>query len=322
MDQVSSPYRLVADKLAEWVEAPPAAPPSWSAETWACFKTGCQAHGVASLLCARHEELRAWPVEVVAWIEHQHARNRQRIARMAEELAAILGRFELGGLRVMPLKGLYVAELAYRDVTLRPMNDLDLLLAPEDFEAGERLLAELGYEKVFAGWKHTKFAKPGNRRIVDLDCEHPDNPRPVEVHPCCVEKIREQRIDLTGQAWASAAIGPLLGREAWLMGSDVLWVYLLIHATHHMLHNNFRLIQLVDLTRLGSVVRPPRELLSAVDARGTIAPLVLLQRYFPSPDVAALLGDQRDRVTASFAAWADSLDLHEVSHLNPTAWRV
>ena len=322
MGQSSNEYRLVCEKLAQWIERPPACAPAWPPDTWERFIEGCRVHGVASLLYVRRDEMLSWPSHIMAWIGDQYAQNRRRIKRMIEDLSVILDIFERYGVRAMPLKGLVVTELAYENIALRPMNDLDLLLAQRDFEVGEGLLAELGYEKVFAGWKHTKFSKPGNRLIVDCDCEHPDNPRPVEIHSHCVEQIREERIDLTEQVWTTATVGHLLGRPAWLMNSDVLWVYLLIHATHHILHNNFRLIQLIDLLRLRSIAEVSAGLLNSVDARATIAPLVLLQRYFPNRETEALLRDQRERVTASFAAWADLLDLYTVSYLNPAPWRV
>ena len=321
MGQSSNEYRLVCEKLAQWIERPPACAPAWPPDTWQRFIEGCRVHGVASLLYVRRDEMLSWPSHIMAWIDDQYAQNRRRIKRMIEDLSVILDIFERYGVRAMPLKGLVVTELAYENIALRPMNDLDLLLAQRDFEVGEGLLAELGYEKVFAGWKHTKFSKPGNRLIVDCDCEHPDNPRPVEIHSHCVEQIREERIDLTEQVWTTAKVGHLMGRPAWLMNSDVLWVYLLIHATHHILHNNFRLIQLIDLLRLRSVAEIPAGLLNSVDARATIAPLVLLQRYFPCRETEVLLRNQRERITASFAAWAESLDLYTVSYLNPAPWR-
>ena len=315
-------FHLLCENLVEWIDAPPPHPPSWSEKTWGRFQEACLVHGVAPLLYAGSTENHSWPSEIATWIEYQYAQNRRRVTRMVEELSVILAAFARSGIPVMPLKGLVLTELVYEDIGLRPMNDLDLLLAPSDFEAGERLLAELGYEKIFTGWKHTKFSKPENRQIVDLNCEHPDNPRPLEVHPRCVEQVRETQIDLTEQVWETAEVGRFLGQQAWLMNTDVLWVYLLIHATHHMLHNNFRLIQLVDLVRLRPKLRAPMQLLNSIDARGTIAPLALLQHYFPSRQTKDLLLAQRERVSASFADWVDSLDLFTVSYLNPTPWRV
>jgi hypothetical protein len=63
-------------------------------------------------------------------------------------------------------------------------------------------------------------------------------------------------------------------------------------------------------------VHDPQAVLASVDGRGTYPGLVLLQKYFPDPQVEALLASQRERVSPTIADWAHSLDLINASHLH------
>jgi hypothetical protein len=319
---VSQVFEGLCDDLARWLSDPPSAPPDWPADTWDAFRQAAQVHGAAPLLWLRVRSLPAWSDSPIGrWLEDQYAWNALRIARLHGELAEILRLFAAQEVPILPIKGAVLGSLIYEDPAARPMADLDVLLRAEHFPAGEALLGRLGYAKVFTGWKHTRFARPGNLEIVDRDHEHPDNPRQLEVHPRCQERIRGDLVDLTDLLWSTASRGELLGVPAWLPDSGASWLQLLVHATHHVLLNTFRLVQLADLARLGPRVRDPEPLLATVDARAAYPALALLERYFPTPRDAALRACLRSRVPQGFAAWADGLDLFAVCHLNPVPWR-
>ncbi|HXO21998.1 MAG TPA: nucleotidyltransferase family protein [Thermoanaerobaculia bacterium] len=319
------------DALAQLIAAPPAEPPGYTPESWELLRRAAQVHGVAPLLGARMTRLGAWGDHPFAlWAADQLAANRLRIARMQAELAEVLAAFDAAGVPVMPLKGAVLAALVYPDPGERPMADLDLLLHVGDLLRGEEILAGLAYDKVFTGWKHVKFSRPGNREIVDPDREHPDNPRVLEVHPRCQERLREETVDLTDRLWAAARPGEILGTRAWLPSAETLWLHLLIHATHHVLMNRFRLTQLVDLVRLRPFLSGPADLLAAIQAiegtaglgaRAVYAPLALAQRYFPHGPTEELLAGLRVQLSPAIAAWGDGLDLFHCCYLDPAPWR-
>ena len=320
MSQSSNDYRLVCEKLAQWIERPPACAPAWPPDTWQRFIEGCRVHGVASLLYVRRDEMLSWPSHIMAWIDDQYAQNRRRIKRMIEELSAILDIFERHGVRAMPLKGLVVTELAYDDIALRPMNDLDLLLAQSDFEREKAC---------WPNWVTRKFRRMEAHQVLETgkqadrglrlrasrqpsSCRNPfalrgEDPRGAH---------RSHRAGLDNrQGRATDGATGLAHEQRCALGipSDPR------HPPYAA--QQFPQIQLIDLLRLRSVAEIPAGLLNSVDARATIAPLVLLQRYFPCRETEVLLRNQRERITASFAAWAESLDLYTVSYLNPAPWR-
>ncbi len=112
------------------------------------------------------------------------------------------------------------------DPARRPMADLDLLVRPGDRVRLHEVLVGLGYRHVPDGHRrptHDVFVEPGGGgRPVDLEGEHPDNPRRVEVH---VEVKRHlwgwaDDDDLTAELWRGASRGEILGRPATLPRPD------------------------------------------------------------------------------------------------------
>ena len=308
----------VCETLPQWLAASPETPPDWSSQAWGFFCHASMVHGVAPLLHTRLEQ-RPWvPDEIKAWLERQYTLNCQRVAKMQEELRAILSLFSRHNVPLMPMKGAILGAFFYPDPGLRPMADLDFLLRPADFDAGEALLHRLGYEETFRNSRHLRLIKPDNRDVVETGCEHPDNPRTLEVHPWCGETIAGALIDLTDVMWSNARWQELLGENTWVVNAEALWLHLFIHMAHHILdqHVRSRLIQLVDLVILTPHVHDPQAVLASVDGRGTYPGLALLQRYFPDPRVEALLASQRERVSPAIADWSHSLDLVNASHLH------
>ncbi|HEY0783754.1 MAG TPA: nucleotidyltransferase family protein [Thermoanaerobaculia bacterium] len=315
-------YAPLCETLPRWLAEPPAEPPDWPAECWALWRETAQVHGVAPILWLRLRDRDAWAdSREGAWLADQHDWNGRRVARLHGELAEVLRLFAAEGVPILPVKGAVLGALRYEDAAARPMADLDLLLREEHSAAGEALFARLGYAKTFTGWKHARFSRPGSDRIVDREREHPDNPRQLEVHPRCRERLRDDVIDLTDAMWSAARPGTLLGEATLLPGDDVHWLYLLVHATHHVLQGNCRLLQLCDLERLAGRLSDPEPLLASVDARATYPAQALLERYAPSERGAALRAVQRERLPAAYAEWADGLDLFEVCHLHEAPWR-
>lgn len=307
----------VCDTLPRWLNQAPSQMPDWPPEIWKTFKFVCRVHGVAPLL---HETLREceWLDDSIkSWLAEQYQFNVRRIAKMHADLAEILALFEVDHIPLMPLKGSILSVTFYKEPGLRPMADLDLLIQPQDLAASISLLGRLGYEQEVVHWKHTSFIKPDNRRVVSTQCEHPDNPRGLELHLFCRETFGGPAVDLTTLMWHKAGSGKLLGEKAVVPAPEALWLHLVVHATYHLWQGQGRLIHLVDLAQVTPHLDDPPAVLNTVDARFTYPSLALLKNHFPAAIDEALLADQKKRVSTSFQQWVASLDLVNTSHLNP-----
>jgi hypothetical protein len=306
----------ICDTLAHWLNQTEPQNPHWSAETWQTFRWACRVHGVAPLLCAQLSAA-PWLDETIKnWLTDQYDFNTLRLTKILAELKKILALFSRHQIPLIPLKGSILATTYYAEAALRPMADLDVLIRPEDFTSASQLLAQLGYGQEVVHWKHTEFSKPDNRRVVSTECEHPDNPRKLEVHLYCRETFGGPTVELTETMWHNVAPGSLLGETALLLRPEALWLHLLAHATYHMWQGKGRLLHLMDLALLTPHFGDPLPLLNSVEARYIYPSLVLLKKYFPASLDDSLLATQHPRVSAAFRQWANSLDLVNTSYLN------
>ncbi len=302
--------------MSQWLTTRPT-DPHWSHQAWEAFQIACQVHGVAALLHDRLHQLTWLPEHTRLWLTEQHDYNQKRMGKIHQELQLILAHFAAHDLAVMPLKGALLSVQTYPQPSLRPMADLDLLVRPDTFEQTATLLRRLGYEQDTVHWKHTAFIKPNNRQVIDKSCEHPDNPRPIELHCYCRETFAGPTLDLTDSLWQAARPSKLLDQEVWLPSAALLWLHLLVHASYHFWQGHGRLIHLVDLLYLTPQVENQASTLKQVDARYTLPSLSLLDRYFPLMLEQPLIAHQAAEVTSQFYQWAAGLDLVNSSYLNP-----
>ena len=310
----------ICDTLARWLNAAEPSPsPDWPSDAWETVQLACRVHGVAPLL---HEYLRGgnWVTPAMQeWLAEQYDFNARRVAKMHGELKTILALLHQNNVSVIPLKGSVASVELYADAGWRPMADLDLLIHAADFEQAGRLLSQLGYKQDIAHWKHTEFSRPENRRVISATCEHPDNPRKLEIHLHCRESFGGALVDITNMMWSNSFKGELLGEPTVRVTPEIFWLHLLVHNGYHLWQGTARLIHLVDIARLLPRLNTPLEPLNAVDARFTYPALVMLNKYFPSGVSAELAENQHGRVSAKFRQWADSLDLVNSSYLNPAS---
>jgi hypothetical protein len=64
---------------------------------------------------------------------------------LQNELQRILQDFSDAGVEAIVLKGMALAEVVYRNLAVRPMGDLDLLIRSEDIPKAVGILSEMGY---------------------------------------------------------------------------------------------------------------------------------------------------------------------------------
>lgn len=73
-----------------------------------------------------------------------HTLNRNMLLYHAfSELATVL---TSGGIQVVALKGIYLSEWLYRDIGLRQLSDIDILIKQEDGEKSIEILEKIGYQ--------------------------------------------------------------------------------------------------------------------------------------------------------------------------------
>lgn len=145
---------------------------SVSIDVWPALLDAAAGHGVLGVLAPYLDaEVLTEPISqalvrrnAVRALWHEH------LVRTLDDLARL---FAANGVRICALKGPALASRLYGDPTARSSVDLDLLVAPDDFERAHRALREQGYSSgseatasyLLRHGHHLQFAKPGQVSI-------------------------------------------------------------------------------------------------------------------------------------------------------------
>lgn len=236
----------------------PSALPSSAA--WLDLPTLAEGHGLAALalpaaegltasLVAAPAELRAAAAQGLSGLRDAAERTLRRGAKMGEDRRRLESALAAEGLEPLWLKGAYLADqMVYHPPEARPMADLDLYLPQGAWPRAGACLLRLGYRPGATTWKHQLWHSPGSR-VVDLRGEHPDNPRPVELHFRLGEGFRGIAFAMDPEA---AAVGRAAPRQGLRLRPEAALAQLAAHTSVNLLERRLRLIQLLDLLLLGA----------------------------------------------------------------------
>jgi hypothetical protein len=259
--------------------------------------------------------------DTVTWLAGQLAQGRERGARFADDLAAILVRADAIDLPVLPLKGGLIAFTRYREPGLRPMADLDLLVRPGDEAGLHEVLVALGYRRTNGpNAEHGVYRRP-DERIVALDGTHPDNPRAVEVHARLRRSAWVDRggVDLAPGLWASARPTSLLGQRAFVPDDAALLASVASHATGHLARGAGLALHWVDVATLATHPAATNDggaPLGGDAAAWVYPPLALAARAFPDDRTEALAARLAPHVGSSLVRLAARVPLDDRAGLN------
>ncbi len=86
------------------------------------------------------------PENIWQTLEETYYTNAYRNIRIYTEIGGILSSFKKENLKVIPLKGVFLAEKVYNNIALRTMGDIDILVKKEDLPKIDKPLRDLGYK--------------------------------------------------------------------------------------------------------------------------------------------------------------------------------
>ena len=113
------------------------------------FETA-KAHSVAPLMYPNLEKLNkdhSLPKNIIFQFRKSYHSTGIRNTKLYDELAVLLKDFKENNIEVMLLKGAALAIFVYKNIALRPMGDVDILIKKEDAGKGEEILIRNGYEE-------------------------------------------------------------------------------------------------------------------------------------------------------------------------------
>ncbi len=237
--------RTTTEYLARELACPGASAPDWSEFEWRVARAVVAMHGVSSLLAVR---LR-WPGPE-GWrqfLESQHSHTLERHRRIEHLLQGIAQSARAEGVGLVGLKGVALHELGIYRPGERPMADVDLLVAPRDFERASGLLLAFGFSQSHATWKHRVFVADGHAAPATLG-EHASNYLKIELHELVAETLPTRLTDITSVV-LPRQMPP--GVNAYPSKAALL-AHLALHAAGALTFRLLRLLHLNDIARLAA----------------------------------------------------------------------
>jgi hypothetical protein len=186
--------------------------------------------GVAPLLFRRVQvagQSAAVPVEATRRLRQLALMSAAKNLRLYRELAEVLGVLRGVGIDVIVLKGAYLAQAIYKDLALRPMADVDLLVKKADLERTEAILAAMGYAPFHGPHRDEDF----------LNCQHlhplarAGGP-PIEIHWTIESPTEPFAIDIEG-LWERACPARVADVDVLVLSPEDLLLHLCLHTTFH-----------------------------------------------------------------------------------------
>jgi hypothetical protein len=192
------------------------------------LRTAVRNHVAASI----YDRLRALagavvPPGTMRALEQEYYRVGFRNARNYAELSHLLRSLKDRGVEVIVLKGAALAETVWKNIALRPMADMDLLVRQDDLEEAKRTLLRNGYTL------DRRAPPPGSSwdQYYHLPPFHKSDPHiTVEIHRNIVHPRRVYPLDFdVGQLWKRAYAAEIAGTETHTLSSEDTILHLCLH---------------------------------------------------------------------------------------------
>lgn len=205
-----------------------------SSSDWDIFLEAAGRHGIAPLLYYRlitfHPGAQI-PAEVFQKLRNSYLHSAGRNMRLYHELGKVLGRLRQHGVPVIALKGAHLAIAVYRNIALRPMGDIDLLVKQTDLLRVQEILVRQGYiaskEEIGCSQLHL----PPYKKKDSIN---------IEIHFNIEAPPFSDRVDVE-KLFARAQTCFIEGIEVLTFCPEDLLLHLCMHASfHHAFDNGIR----------------------------------------------------------------------------------
>ncbi|HEX3000613.1 MAG TPA: nucleotidyltransferase family protein [Armatimonadota bacterium] len=199
---------------------------------WRYLTAMASAHGIAPLFChhcRQYALLSLLPAKARSYLECLGYASALRSLRAMAELPPLLSAWDAAGIPAIVLKGVILEQ--FYGSGLRPMADVDVLVAPENLATAEALLVEQGY---ILDAPVSRFRQAWERSHMHLRFCHPEAAMPVELHWDLMPQQTRMPFSLNTDAIrARACRTRIAGAPAWTLNGEDLLLYLVLHHFRH-----------------------------------------------------------------------------------------
>ncbi|MFT5279298.1 MAG: hypothetical protein ACI9P8_000933 [Bacteroidia bacterium] len=168
---------------------------------------------------------------------------------LAENILYQLGFTQLGTvlnkhkIALVPLKGIYLGELVYKDIGLRHLSDIDVLVKHEDLEEVCRLMQ-------LEGWKVESVTRHSNVEDTHFFDAHPKtlvkNAVKIELHTHLYNGSKEMFLSKEA-LWNDTHTERFLGVEIHQFSKEMVLQHLCLHLHKHFFGDELKMLSFCDI---------------------------------------------------------------------------
>jgi hypothetical protein len=173
------------------------------------------------------------PSETMKVLEKIYYSNLARNMLRYDELSKVLSAFKTAGIDVIVLKGAFLAEQIYKNIGLRPMSDIDLLVKEKDLQKAEIELTKLMYSaptKIFPTKLHEQFQTAFSN---ELQFVHITKKIRIDNHWNIQAPHAPYQVDIN-KFWNNAEPVKIAGIEVLTFAPEDLLLHLCLHLDRHI----------------------------------------------------------------------------------------
>jgi hypothetical protein len=206
-----------------------------SAEEWSMVVELAKQHNLAPLLYYNLQRMNTTlPGDITKRLKQSFLRNMARMMAFFHDLTNLLRMMQENDIPVIVLKGAYLAEAVYKNIGLRMMGDIDIMVEKEDLVRVDKLLLAYGcipeeHSRVIAkDQHHFRYYLPGSRLLL-------------EIHWTIIDPTLPLRIDV-GTLWSRAQPVALAQAPALTLAPEDLLLHVCVHTASHTYEMRLRMV--------------------------------------------------------------------------------
>lgn len=205
-------------------------------DIWSAVVSEAGRHRVAPLVYQKIVQANAGsiiPDAVVKKLREKYLANAYRNTVLFHQLDAFLSCLNGENIPVILLKGAHLAEFVYKDIALRPMSDMDILVKEEDLSKTIRIAFDAGYqlmETKISERENTRFGIAPDAKHFKTLC-HPESKCILEIHCSIASEVSPFGIS-PSVLWRNSQPDALNKNPVFLLCPEDLIIHLCLHASY------------------------------------------------------------------------------------------
>ena len=216
-----------------------------SIEQWDFFLDFIRKHGLTGLVYKNISDLQLGnflPEKIWANFQSFYFRTLQRNTLLYNSYSQIVSEFLKSGIPCMPLKGIFLAESIYKDIGIRQMFDIDILIKEQYISDCLTILRNMGFRE-----------ERGNKSTFIQEVATVKHLPPMYRNGISVELHYRIWIGDTNNLfsvedfWNNSIRAEINKCPVFVMNDECQLVYLCLHVYRHLMEGNIQLFQWLDV---------------------------------------------------------------------------